>query len=244
MIDRKQSPLENCKMMLREVDSMLKLVNSKSATNKTRYVQREINQEFTKAIKILSHRVLYSKDAKVSYESNRLKFATPIKLGPGQYNHNKAIEPIKTYSSLTLKNFDYKTGPKIKPCFTSIRTPTKSPKEHNLIVKQRLLKKMEMHQINNIRKRDRFKTQTMPPDEKKINLFDFIKAFFPLAVVYAANLSIITNITKQKVKLIQTLRENTKFYLSLLYLYSKIMGKLKLKLKKIRKKIATKVFFN
>ena len=76
MIDRKQSPLENCKMMLREVDSMLKLVNSKSATNKTRYVQREINQEFTKAIKILSHRVLYSKDAKVSYESNRLKFAT------------------------------------------------------------------------------------------------------------------------------------------------------------------------
>jgi hypothetical protein len=88
MLSKTQTPLEYCESMLNEVESMLRLVSSHSATHQFRYTPRQNNKDFDHAVKILSYRVSSGKDTKVPYNTTRLKFFSPNSLGPGKYSGN------------------------------------------------------------------------------------------------------------------------------------------------------------
>lgn len=75
----------------------------------------------------------------------------------------------------------------------------KSPKEHNLKVKERMQKRIEINNMNNLRKRDRFKTEinTKLKDTKQQYLNEMTYLFIPLAMIYGVNL-IISELIKNK----------------------------------------------
>ena len=101
-----RSPIQNCSMMLDEVDSMLKLVTSRSSTQKMKYSPKEIPLEFSNAVKLLSYRVLNSSNVAVNYNMSRLKVQIPTNLGPGQYFKHDTKERLKFCPRLTIKNFE------------------------------------------------------------------------------------------------------------------------------------------
>ena len=98
---------------------------------------------------------------------------------------------IRDYFSFTHFEVKKKSNSKLRSSINiRVKSAPKSPKEHNIIVKERMQKRIEILNVNNIRKRDRFKTQiqTQLKDSKKQYFDELRKVFLPLATFYGMNL--------------------------------------------------------
>lgn len=201
MISQKPTALENCAQMLIEVDSMLDLVKSRSSTQKIKFCPKETSQNFLMAVQILDYRINNSRPTSKNYSASRLKVIPASTLGPGQYFPHSFLKKTPVQSNLTLEYFE-KPKKSIKMPLLTSRTPTKSPKEHNLKVERIVKKRLEINLINNIRKRDRFKTkmQTMHEDTKKLYSETLIRLFIPLCLVYRISENIMRKVNEKKVR--------------------------------------------
>jgi hypothetical protein len=201
-----KKPIDQCKDMLNEVNTMLKLVKFGSAPKKISFCKKPLPSEFTNAMSILKARVTQGVDSPGSYESSRLKLNSPSSLGPGHYFKQKLNESQKLPRHLTLKDFEsrVKSNSKQKSSINLRSSHPRSPREHNMKVKERLEKRIEIFHINNIRKRDRFKTQinTQMADSKKQYFNELMRMFYPLAVLYGLNLIVKQKIIFTKVEII------------------------------------------
>lgn len=188
-----KTPIDQCKDMLSEVDTMLNLVRFGSAPKKISITKKTLPTDFIKAINTLKTRVTQGVDSQASYDTSRIKLNSPSNLGPGQYFKMKLNESCKLPRHLTLKDFEgkKKSNSKLRSSINiRVKSAPKSPKEHNIIVKERMQKRIEILNVNNIRKRDRFKTQiqTQLKDSKKQYFDELRKVFLPLATFYGMNL--------------------------------------------------------
>lgn len=166
---------EKCKEMLFEVDSMLNLVKSGKIQRKVSISKKTLPTDFIKAVRTLTYRVNSGVDTKKVYESSRLKPISPTSLGPGQYFKLKLNDSYKLPRPLTLKDFESKKnlGPKNKSAkILSKSFVKKSPKEHNLIVQEKMQKRIEIFNMNNLRKRDRFKVQIQTKLKESMLLYN------------------------------------------------------------------------
>ena len=204
MLRKNISPIAECAQMLEDVDSMLNLVRSRSSTQRCKLSHQETPQEFKTAIKILSYRVLNNKPANVTYDSSRLKFSTPTGLGPGSYFRSEIRDQLQYYPHLTVKDFENTPRRLSKTRIISpisVGPKRKSPKDHNTKVDQLVRRRVELHNMNNVRKRDRFKTKMNTVHEESRGLYckELIELFIPLCLVQRISASIVLRVKETKV---------------------------------------------
>lgn len=237
---------EKCKEMLSEVDSMLHLVKSGKIQRKVSVSKKTLPTDFIKAIRTLEYRVNSGTNTKKVYDSSRLKPISPTSLGPGQYFKLKLNDSYKIPRQLTLKDFESnnKVGPKNKSATILSKVPVKkSPKEHNLKVQEKMQKRIEIFNMNNLRKRDRFKLQIKTKLKEEILLYnsELTTIFAQFSVACGVSFIMSEMIINKTVKSIQKIRIRSLFLLGLWRFVTQFLVAVRRSLKRIRKTIASKV---